>query len=440
MSNSARGKVSVLLVFFIVVWVAFSGLSFLVFNQIQETKEKFVRSTRSLSNANKKLEETKAKVVKISNLVGFHGSSSSVESIASSVTIMVDYLNKLCSDEETVLSKKSLGIKLDNKTIDESRLFDIDYVRKEVVSLEDVWNACVERIESLQKEIKQKRDALTNAKTRYEKIRQQANMEIEQLETALAEKRNELEETRKSNEIKVEKAEQERNLAQENKIKEKNNLAEALRQERSQKQKHELEKENLKERVRELQAEAAGQTGIEKWFQSVSKTEKVQENPDGEILYVSDRMEIAYIDLGRPEGVLKGMTFQVFEYGKGGQKKNKGKIIVKEVQDNMSKVGIVEVDDPLVPIKKGDKIINPVYDRNKVKYFVIAGKLSQKYSLEQVRRMVKQIGGTIEDEITAKSDIVVLGEDFKKDPVYQRAVERGIETMLESEFLGYLGN
>ncbi len=440
MSNSARGKVSVLLVFFIVVWVAFSGLSFLVFNQIQETKEKFVRSTRNLSNANKKLEETKAKVVKISNLVGFHGSSSSVESIASSVTIMVDYLNKLCSDEETVLSKKSLGIKLDNKTIDESRLFDIDYVRKEVVSLEDVWNACVERIESLQKEIKQKRDALTNAKTRYEKIRQQANMEIEQLETALAEKRNELEETRKSNEIKVEKAEQERNLAQENKIKEKNNLAEALRQERSQKQKHELEKENLKERVRELQAEAAGQTGIEKWFQSVSKTEKVQENPDGEILYVSDRMEIAYIDLGRPEGVLKGMSFQVFEYSKGGQKKNKGKIIVKEVQDNMSKVGIVELDDPLVPIKKGDKIINPVYDRNKVKYFVIAGKLSQKYSLEQVRRMVKQIGGTIEDEITAKSDIVVLGEDFKKDPVYQRAVERGIETMLESEFLGYLGN
>ncbi|NUM35448.1 MAG: hypothetical protein HUU50_12950 [Candidatus Brocadiae bacterium] len=440
MSNSARGKVSVLLVFFVVLWVIFSALSCLLFNQIQESKEKFNKSDKGLTVAFKRLEETKAKLAKVSNLVGFHKSFSSVESMVSSVDMMVDSLNKICSDEETLLSKKSLGLRLETKEVDKARLFDIDYVRKEVVTLEDVWNACVEKIESLQKEIKQKQDSLKNAKSKYEKVRQQKNTEVEQLEASLAEKRNELEETRKNNESKIKKAEEERNLAQEIKIKEKNNLAETLRQERAQKQKHDLEKENLKERVRELQAEAAGQTGIERWFQAEGKKEKVQENPDGEILHVNDRYEIAYIDLGKPEGVLKGMSFQVFEYGKGGQKKNKGKIVVKEVQENMSKVGVVELADALNPIKKGDKIINPVYDRNKVKYFVIAGKLSQKYSLEQVRRMVKQIGGTIEDEITAKSDIVVLGEDFKKDPIYLRAVERGIETMLESEFLGYLGD
>ena len=96
--------------------------------------------------------------------------------------------------------------------------------------------------------------------------------------------------------------------------------------------------------------------------------------------------------------------------------------------------------DTLQPITIGDKIINKVYDKNKVKYFVIAGNLSQKYSLEQVKRLVTRIGGTVESEITAKTDILILAEGFKNSSLYQLAVERGIETMLESEFLGYLGD
>lgn len=211
-----------------------------------------------------------------------------------------------------------------------------------------------------------------------------------------------------------------------------------FKEQRLNKHKFDLELENLNERIRELQAEAAGETGIERWFRTQEKNKKLQDSPDGEIIYVNTKNKTAYIDLGRPEGVLKGMSFQVFRYGKGGKKIYKGKIVIRQVQKNMSKVGIVKLNNILVPIISGDKIINRVYDRNKVKYFVIAGKLSQKYSLDQVERLVKQIGGKIETNVTGKTDIVILAEGFRNDPVYKIAVERGIETMMESEFLGYL--
>ena len=85
----------------------------------------------------------------------------------------------------------------------------------------------------------------------------------------------------------------------------------------------------------------------------------------------------------------------------------------------MSMVGILETTNDLAPISSGDKIINTVYDKNKTKYFVVAGDLIQKYSLQQVRRMVADIGGKIEDQITAKTDFVILGENFESDPVFK---------------------
>jgi len=134
------------------------------------------------------------------------------------------------------------------------------------------------------------------------------------------------------------------------------------------------------------------------------------------------------------------MIFDVKTYTKGGQTLEKGKVNVREVHTNMSLVGIEELKNTLNPIQARDKIFNKVYDRNKIKYFAIAGHLSQKYSSEQVRRLVVQIGGQIEDNLSAKTDIVILGEGYTEDPIYKLVQERGMATMLEVEFLSYLGS
>ena len=243
---------------------------------------------------------------------------------------------------------------------------------------------------------------------------------------------------KREQERKVEIAEKERDEAQASKVKEKNEVLALHRQKSAEKIKYEMELENLDERIQELRAEAAGQTGMEKWLSKDKQAKSLQDQPDGEIIYIDDQTQTAYIDLGKGDGVLKGMNFEVFQYGKGGVKITKAKIIVKEVHDKMSKVGVINLVDPLNPVKASDKIINPVFDRNKVKYFVIAGSLSQKYSLDQVSHIMETLGGRIEKEITARTDIVVLCDGFKRDEIYKLAQERGIETMLESEFIDYI--
>lgn len=434
MSKSGIGKFSGLLIVFVVLWVVFSVLCGLSFKNLQENKENLANSQKKLVAAEKMREETRQKIAGLSNLVGFHAPSDNAETLRADVDTIIYKVQKL--GEESA----ELGLSLETPKIDKERLHDVEHVKREVVTLEDVWNACAKRVEDLQKEIKEKSEAYASQKAKLETVTNQTTAEIKRLENSLAEQRAAIEEARKSFESRIEKAEKDRTRAQNAKLKEKATLAETLRSQRNQNNKYESEKENLDLRIGELKAEAEGQTGMERWFKTDTEKEKTQDNPDGSILYVHDTLQTAFIDLGRPEGVLKGMTFLVFRYAKGGEKDYKGKIVIQQVEEKMSKVGIVETKDSLNPIQSGDKIINPVYDRHKVKYFVVAGRLLQKYSLEQVSRLVKQIGGQIEEEITAKTDIVVLGDDFKNSPIYQKAVERGIETMLESEFLDYLGN
>lgn len=226
-------------------------------------------------------------------------------------------------------------------------------------------------------------------------------------------------------------------------------------------------KENLEERIRELEEETIGQLDVEERLSEaiakidaftaaekpkegpdevkvvVKKTEvtpesaKPQENPDGEIVYSDDASKTVYIDLGRSQGVVKGLRFDVFRYGKGGEPKKKGEIVVKTLEPHMSMAGVIKLENSLDPIVPGDKIINRVYDRNKIKYFVIAGTL-EKYSVQELRYLLEKLGGKIEDELSAKTDFIVLGEGFRDHPIYKKALERGIEMILESEFLSYL--
>ncbi len=452
---------------FIFLWLVCSVVSLITYQNIQklaidpenkktaQVSELSEITQKKIALAKKKEEyaDLESRAQKISNFIGFRQPSYIGGSSMSDVDSIIFFLDTVCSDVASPIYKNSLKLATlgsENQKIDKedkiikgescnkSQLRNINYV-KTLITLEDVWEATIKRIETLQQQAKSKRVNLKDAREEYEKLIFDTQNEITQIQQTLQQKRTEFQENYVKNEEILSNAEEARKKAHEESLQQKELLANVERQQREQNKKFSNEQKILEERVHEIQAATAGQSGVERWFKDQSEKGKAQEIPDGEILYSNNKQQIAYIDLGRSDRIQKGMSFDVIQYGKGGRKEIKGKIEVKEVQEKMSKVSIVKETSILNPIKQGDKIINSVYDKNKIKYFVVAGKITRKYSMDQIRRMVSEIGAQIEDSLTPKTDTIILGEGFERDPIYQSAQERGVETMLEVEFLEHLG-
>ena len=95
--------------------------------------------------------------------------------------------------------------------------------------------------------------------------------------------------------------------------------------------------------------------------------------PDGRILSTSSRSDLAYIDIGKKDGLRRGTKFEVFRFGKGGVLIPKGWVEVRDVENETAKCGILTISDPLAPIVKGDVVVNPHFARNMEKTFVFLG-------------------------------------------------------------------
>ncbi len=465
MKKSTRGLLLVPFVIFLVLWLVSAGLLFLSYSNGQKTAKKLKTSENQLNSRTlKQIKDKQFRLKQVSNLAGYrsvsedeykedvysaHSRVSAEDNFyakvrddnmfESSVLAIVHKLDTLCTDQDFPGSKSFYGINVDSIKIDEERLIDEAYSRN-LVTLEDVWNEYEKRIVQLQKSSESLSKERASLSQQYSSTKSKYKSDVNNNIENIRSKREKIERFRVSKEDELKDAEESRILSQKEKIEGKDKLAKLSREKREKEKKYKSELENLNQRIAELKAETTGQQGLDRFFASDQTESKGQENPDGEVIYVNENLKIAYIDLGRPEGILPGLTFDVFRYGKGGTKVFKGKIEVREVRKNMSMVGITELNDSLSPVTVGDKIINPVYDRNKTTYFVIAGRLTQKYSPIQATRLIEKLGGKIEREITAKTDFIVLSSGFANDPLYQRSVELGIETMLESEFVAYLDN
>lgn len=448
MKNNQYGKMSTAFAVIILLFIVSLMLIAWQFLEIRESIRLQTSADTTRINKYNEYKEIRKNIEKLSNLTGFYYTSNNVK--RANISSIIYFLDVVCSHDNILNSKQDLGLDLTDQCIDKNKVIEkqqpydyselasnVDFV-KTLTNLEDVLKKCYERIGDLQKKEAELKEDLKKATDEYNYAAQEADNTITNMHQQIVDQRQEIEDAKKEHDQHVLKAEQDRDEAQQDKIKEKNNVLELTRQKREQEAKYKLEKETLEERIQELRAEATGATGMSKWLNKGNNAQKGQDMPDGEIIYSDLESETAYIDLGKGNGITKGMTFRVFSYGKGGEKVNKAKIIVKEVYDQTSKVGVFDLVDELNPVQEHDKILNPVYDKNKVKYFVIAGSLSQKYSLEQVTHRIEQLGGKIEKNISAKTDIVVLCDKFKKDKTYQLSLERGIETMLESEFIDYL--
>jgi NAD-dependent DNA ligase len=194
-------------------------------------------------------------------------------------------------------------------------------------------------------------------------------------------------------------------------------------------------------------AEARLQSKISKFEERIRQmTEKDRRSlkdtdADGEIVYADQGLGMGWIDLGRDDRLRRGLTFEVFQYIKGGKRKTKGFIEVKRIDDETSQVSILSQTDPTDPIVKGDYVASPFFDKKKDMVFVFIGErlTNDRYDRVQLERRIHEFGGRVDEAISIDTDFAIAIKNAEQDDAFAKAVQFGVILMRESELLDFIG-
>ncbi|MBL1218733.1 MAG: hypothetical protein D8M59_14720 [Planctomycetes bacterium] len=144
--------------------------------------------------------------------------------------------------------------------------------------------------------------------------------------------------------------------------------------------------------------------------------------PDGHIQEFGER-ETVYIDLGRKDNIILGMTFEVYSdvsdlkpNSAGIIPRGKGTIEVTRIQDSIATARIIRTT-PGRAIVEGDVIINAIYDKNKKYTCFVFGQFDMDgeggpsdIETEDMKARIREWGGDILDEFKGDMDFLVLGQ------------------------------
>jgi len=167
---------------------------------------------------------------------------------------------------------------------------------------------------------------------------------------------------------------------------------------------------------------------------------QARREPDGEILGIDEKRQVAYIDLLRKNRLFKGTRFYCYSLEKGGQKLDKGYIEVNEVRDEVSSIcAILKVYDPHFPIKVGDKIYNELYEGGRPRHIAFAGRFTGRLSNEEAANMIRAFGDIFQDKVDENTNYVVVADGYEEHPNYKASLEYGIKILREKILYDYLG-
>ena len=180
--------------------------------------------------------------------------------------------------------------------------------------------------------------------------------------------------------------------------------------------------ENLQGRYGELQDKLSQ-------FQIKPQSLSTARVADGVVMEVIPRDEIVYINLGREHRVTLGLQFAVYsaETGVPAGGESKARIEVISIRRRAAECRIVGTHG-FEPIISGDLIANPVYDRQKSLRFAVFGNFDldsdgrdDPAGKQRIAALIERWGGTVVEQITARTDFVVVGAE----PPAPSAIEQG---------------
>ena len=189
------------------------------------------------------------------------------------------------------------------------------------------------------------------------------------------------------------------------------------------------------------------------------------ERPDGEIIYVNQRANVVWIDLGSADGLERQMNFSVYDQNQIGatNAEIKAKIQITAIKEpHLAEARIVESED-LDVIMKGDKIYSPTFRKGHKTRFALTGFLDidgdGKSDQTKVKSIITTNGGVVDAELLPDGSIagklsvetrfLVRGEapTDKTDErmlngwnsMQEEATRKGLETMSLQELLDRMG-
>ena len=144
---------------------------------------------------------------------------------------------------------------------------------------------------------------------------------------------------------------------------------------------------------------------------------------DGRIIGADPTENAVFLDLGRTDRVVLGMSFEVYSNAAairpdkdGDYPPGKATIEVIRVNEGSSVARVVRVGRGN-PVVEGDVIANAVYDPTKIYHFVVYGNfdangdgVARAEEQATVKGIINQWGGVLDDDISGRTDFVVLGD------------------------------
>ena len=164
--------------------------------------------------------------------------------------------------------------------------------------------------------------------------------------------------------------------------------------------------------------------------------------PDGKLVHVSNELGKGWVNIGRRNHLKTGLIFRVYRPIKGGKKMYKGRIEVRQVDEQQAEVRIIEQVDPeRNPITSGDLITSPFYDQKEEPIFVFAGtKLtSQEMTEDFLRAKLKGYGVAVKGSVDINTSYLVALQDYEKTTEFKVAERLGVPVLREKELMEFIG-
>ncbi|GDY15044.1 hypothetical protein LBMAG53_39220 [Planctomycetota bacterium] len=154
--------------------------------------------------------------------------------------------------------------------------------------------------------------------------------------------------------------------------------------------------------------------------------------PVGEVLQVNERGDRTIINLTSADRILPGMVFLVFTYDHG-HFVEKGLLEVIKTTSKLSECKVTSlVDGRRLPMARGDKLGNPVYNPQRPPVFVFAGEFAE-YNRSDLADFVRAAGGVVWDKLQPGVDFLVVRGDPKDRSDMERAQAREFQILAITE-------
>lgn len=440
--NKQAGKTKIYVITFVVMlWLVATFLFFVLYGLHRNIEHQVALGVMKRNQLKKEQTQLHTRLHKIQSLVGFYEKGSEelddTTQVKLSIRDVVENLNKINNREgKDRGTRLYYGLtQLDySPELEEDKLASQEYP----INIEKVISAFANRIVQIQKEIA----ALEDAYSRVSEEKKAKLAEREEIVKDLTAITNELDQKQSALDSKFDKQLQEvgkqKSEAEESKVKAEEDCKKLEKEIQTQKIDFENEVNKRKSEIRKLQAAKYGRTT----YSEIVKQREFnasEEKEDGGVVFADPRARTVYINLGTPHKIIRGLKMDVFRADVKGSKTLKGRIEVQKVMDTVSMSKVLEQNE-MEPIGAGDVVVNPIFQPDQPVHIVFAGEFAST-SNANLQKMVEQIGGVVEEEVTAKTSFVVVGDKKGEEHTnYQTAIRFGITLMTEKVLLRYIGD